>query len=111
MKVTLNLARIEELKEMDEPGSDEIQRQLVDLYLGSAPEKLETLTSLLQKGELDLLRKEAHSLKSTSLNMGCDQLADLCQKLESGDPNPAELIKACKEEFKRVAQELLQLYP
>lgn len=96
---------------MDEPGSDETQRQLVELYLSLGPEKLETLERLLLRGETEQLKREAHSLKSTSLNMGCDQLADYCQQIESGSGNARALVADCKAEFQRVVEALLKLYP
>lgn len=108
MKQTVNLDRIAELKEMDEPGSEEIQRQLVEMYLASAPERISELKACADPVEL---KKIAHSLKSTSLNMGCDKLADLCQMLEKGEGDLKYLIEECDKELGSIKQEFAKLYP
>lgn len=108
MRHTINLERIAELKEMDDPGSEEIQRQLVEMFLDSSPEKISDLKTIVDPVEL---KKMAHSLKSTSLNMGCEILADLCQKIEQGDGDIKMLVQSCEQEFSKVAAEFKKLYP
>lgn len=107
---TINLDRIDELKDMDEPGSDEIQRELLKLYLSSTPTKIKSFHELFDSGNLEGLKKEAHSLKSTSLNMGCEFLAHYSERLEKGG-EPSEWIPKCEEEFLKVVEEFKKLYP
>lgn len=108
MRQTINMDRINELKEMDEPGSDEVQRQLVEMFISSVPDKI---SDLRKSQSADDLKKAAHSLKSISLNMGCEILADFCQKIEKGDGDAKELTNSCENEFQNIKKELLRLYP
>lgn len=109
MKQSINLERIQELKEMDEPGSDEVQRQLVEMYISSTPSKISLIRA--SQNDKDELKKAAHSLKSTSVNMGCDHLAELCRQIEQGEGIIKDLIDQCEDEFEKIKQEFKRLYP
>jgi len=63
-------------------ANTEILAELLDCYLDSAPEQLQTLTQALHQRDAALLQRTAHTLKSSSATLGALPLADLCKKLE-----------------------------
>ncbi len=71
---------IAELKEMPPTNGVSMLRELIDLYIESAPQRV---TMIIQTSEdPKKLAFHAHALKSMSLNMGCKRIIGLAQKLE-----------------------------
>lgn len=71
---------IEQLREMDDDGS--FLNRIIDAYLIKSPIDLEQLTQGLALTDAEVLRKAAHSFKSSSYNLGAHHLAELCKTLE-----------------------------
>jgi PAS domain S-box-containing protein len=63
-------------------ANTEILAELLDCYLDSAPQQLQTLAQALHQQDAALLQRTAHTLKSSSATLGALPLADLCKKLE-----------------------------
>lgn len=57
--------------------------QIVQLYLESAPALLAQLAAGLAAADLDSIGNAAHSLKSSSANLGAIELSKMCGKLEA----------------------------
>ena len=74
---------------MAESGGDFVER-LEALYFSRAPAALNSLAQLLAAGQGAEAAKEAHSLKSMSLSLGCARVAGLAAAIEnaalSGEP-------------------------
>ncbi len=72
---------IAELREMPPTNGVSMLRELIDLYIESAPQRV---TQIVQASEdPKKLAFHAHALKSMSLNMGCKRIIELAQKLEN----------------------------
>jgi len=56
--------------------------EVIQLYLTDAPRLKEAMEAAGLRGDGDGLRKAAHTLKSSSANIGALGLADLCRELE-----------------------------
>jgi len=56
---------------------------LVDTFLQQAPELVAKLRSAQRSGDVEGLRRAAHTLKSNARTFGAATLADLCQALET----------------------------
>jgi len=56
--------------------------QVIQLYLSSATELLAQLRAGLQANDKDAVRVAAHTLKSSSANLGATAFADMCKQLE-----------------------------
>ncbi len=74
------VARLLELGGPEDPG---LFRELVELYLADAPRLLSALEGCLAAGDGSGLERAAHTLKSSSANMGAMRLSSLCKELES----------------------------
>jgi two-component system, sensor histidine kinase and response regulator len=78
-------------------------------YLAHSPRLITELTEAAATGNVAALRSAAHSLKSSSANIGATRLADLCQQLEASTrgraPNPEiGLVPKIAAEFRAVGQ-------
>lgn len=112
MKSTLNPDKIAELKEIDEDGSCETLLKLMDLFYVSVPRKINQMEIYYQQKNFSELRKEAHSLRSSSLTMGAEILASIAHEieytandLELEERLPKQLLHLT-EEFEAVKKEL-----
>jgi CheY-like chemotaxis protein len=100
-RALLNIAALQR------PGSPPILSKVISLYFQSSNELLEKLRQALEQGDAEATRRAAHTLKSSSANLGAKQLASLSKELEdSGHANSMEragfLLQQIKTEHGRV---------
>jgi signal transduction histidine kinase/HPt (histidine-containing phosphotransfer) domain-containing protein len=69
-----------ELREMSPTEGVNIVRELVDLYLDGAPQRIGQIAQ--SAADAKKLAFHAHALKSMSLNLGAKRVVEVCQKLE-----------------------------
>lgn len=88
---------------------------LVRVYLEDAPKSVSQLERAAMSGSLEGLVAPAHSLKSTSANLGALGLSDMAKRIEHGARSgglPGEAVLLVAElgnEFQRVATEFRRL--
>jgi len=87
---------------------------LIRVYLEDTPRSLRQLVGAAEAGNIDSMVGAAHSLKSTSANLGALILSDMAKRIEQGGrrgdlQNPIELAHHTTFEFDRVAAELTRL--
>ena len=86
--------------------------ELVRVYLEDTPGSLAILERAAQTGDVEGLVGPAHSLKSTSANLGALALSEMARKIEHGarskslEGEPVLLVAELAAEFQRVAAEL-----
>jgi HPt (histidine-containing phosphotransfer) domain-containing protein len=73
---------LEAIRQLDD-GSDGLLSQVIGLYLGAAPALLCDLRRGFDGHDNELLKRAAHTLKSSSGNVGAMHLADLCRRIEA----------------------------
>lgn len=73
------IADLRELGGADEPG---LLAELIDLFLADAPERIREVESALAAGEIKRVERAAHTLKSSSANIGAKQLSSICKQIE-----------------------------
>ncbi len=71
------------LSRLQQPGAPNIVKRLLGLYLQSSAVIKVRLGKALEDSNAALVRESAHALKSSSLNVGAVELANLCKRLES----------------------------
>jgi CheY-like chemotaxis protein/HPt (histidine-containing phosphotransfer) domain-containing protein len=69
-----------ELRDMSADDEVSMVRELVDLFLQSAPERMAQIRESVSDPRQ--LSFHAHALKSMSLNLGAKKIVEICQKLE-----------------------------
>ena len=87
---------------------------LIRVYLEDAPERLRELESAAETGDAAAQVSPAHTLKSSSANIGAMALSDLARSIEHAAragiaTAPAEISDGIRREYERVAAELSKL--
>ena len=93
-------------------GDQELLTEIVQLFQQDAPEILIVIREALQRGDLEVLERSAHSLKGAAGNLSAKAMAAVSQQLEkdakSGD---AEAMKKSFADVERVLNNLLAVLP
>jgi CheY-like chemotaxis protein/HPt (histidine-containing phosphotransfer) domain-containing protein len=76
----LDASILDELRGMTATDEDDIVRELVDLFLEGAPQRMAQIRQAL--ADPPALAFHAHALKSLSLNLGAKRIVEICQTLE-----------------------------
>lgn len=80
--LSLDKDRVRELQELasDDPG---LLSELIDIFLTSTPEMIDQMRHALEDEDSDSLRRDAHTLKGSSGQMGALRIQDLCATIET----------------------------
>ena len=100
-----------ELREMGGEGSDEFILEIVNSYLADTPQLLRSLQQGIDRGDLELFKRSAHSLKSSSALVGAHTLSEIAKELEFFDypsttAEASSLLSQATKEFQRVEEAL-----
>jgi PAS domain S-box-containing protein len=92
-------------------GKPDLWRRLVDIYLRNSPDNLETIEQAIVNKDFSAVEMAAHTLKSSSANLGALPLSDLCQKAEIAARETAiddvqRLFLEMRTEFQNVSSAL-----
>jgi HPt (histidine-containing phosphotransfer) domain-containing protein len=105
---TINMASIDALRELDEPGSMELVTQLVSSFLKSADDNLARVAAAAVEGDAKALSQGAHSLKSSAANLGAEALAGCYRELEKcGREGRIDDARSLLEQTRREQQRAL----
>lgn len=93
---TVDRAALDRLVEW---GGDKLLNQMLRLYLENSRERLAQIRAgLAPEGDLDEVHRGAHSLKSSSANVGAMRVSDVAARLEAvskaGDPDESRRLSA-----------------
>jgi CheY-like chemotaxis protein len=104
---SIDAAALEAIRSLDPNGNNGLLLQAIKLYLTSAATLLQSLEQALAKGEINAIRSAAHTLKSSSKQMGAFRLAELCNQIENAArneqyDNSGQALALIKDEFARV---------
>ena len=73
---------IENIRNLQTGNSMNILNQLIEIYLRNSPGLVDNIIEGLRTRNYEQVQRAAHSLKSSSANLGASKLASLCRKLE-----------------------------
>lgn len=110
-ELTLDPAAFAHLLEIT--GDDlEFVDELIGTYLEDSAVQLDAMRSAAQASDVAALVRPAHSLKSSSANVGAMALAEACRSLEADCrtgtvPDMAARVEACERSFADVRDALL----
>lgn len=76
----LDPATLEQLQELIDGTDTSFLTDLFESYLATAKDSIQALRV---EADQDVLRRAAHTLKGSSLNVGASRVADLCKRLEN----------------------------
>lgn len=69
-------------KELSDDGNDAV-KEIISIFLGDAPKYLDQIKAAIAQDDASGLNEAAHSLKSSSANLGATELSQHCQSLEN----------------------------
>ncbi|MCX6897590.1 MAG: Hpt domain-containing protein [Verrucomicrobia bacterium] len=109
-KPAVDVAAIERLREIGD-GDVAFLKDVFSAFQTDTAKRLVVMRETLAAGDSTGLKRAAHTIKGSGLNVGASNLAASCLQLEqlagSGKlEGAAELIARIEEEFKRVVAEL-----
>jgi HPt (histidine-containing phosphotransfer) domain-containing protein len=79
----LDRAALQAIRDLDPSGESGLFSQIVAMYLESAPPLIAQIESGLAEGDLQRVRIAAHTLKSSSANLGARALSGTCAAVEA----------------------------
>jgi CheY-like chemotaxis protein/HPt (histidine-containing phosphotransfer) domain-containing protein len=106
----LDQTALDDLRMM-EPDGGQFFQNIIEAYFESAPNLIDELRIGLEKDDADSVGRVAHSLKSSSGNVGASSLSRLCQEIEERArtknlKDSRELKQQVEREFVRVLHAL-----
>jgi signal transduction histidine kinase/HPt (histidine-containing phosphotransfer) domain-containing protein len=109
----LDKSLIEELRGMSPSGGGNMLKELSDVFLESAPERIAQINQNLNDSQK--VSFHAHALKNMSLNLGANRMAEVCQKLietalTGNDESIARLAAELEKTFQLTQGELVSLH-
>ena len=78
----LQQAPLEKIRAMQRPGAPDLLKKVIDIYLNDSPNLIETIKQSVADGDAKTLEEAAHSLKSSSANIGASRVSELSKELE-----------------------------
>ena len=78
----IDSAALEAIRSLQSDAAPRLLAQVVQMYLDSTPALIEQLQIGMDGSDYETVRTAAHSLKSSSANLGAKTLADLCRRVE-----------------------------
>jgi CheY-like chemotaxis protein len=74
---------LDNIRALQIKGAPDILSQSIQIYLNDTPKLLKKIEEGVASGDAAAVQKAAHSLKSSSANLGAMQLSALCKELET----------------------------
>jgi CheY-like chemotaxis protein/HPt (histidine-containing phosphotransfer) domain-containing protein len=110
----LDADSLDRLRALQRPGRPDVVVKVIGHYLAGAPDLVESIHTCIARNDGHGLREAAHSLKSSSANLGALRLADTCKELEilgSSERSRDALMLAQRldGEYSQVSMELRRL--
>jgi HPt (histidine-containing phosphotransfer) domain-containing protein len=78
----LNLKLLQQLRDIDPSGEAGLLKEVMQVYLVSSAALVPQTEQAANAADADSLRRLAHSLKSSSANVGAEALSDLFRRIE-----------------------------
>jgi len=102
----LDMSVIASLRELDGDGEQSLFRELLELYVDDSTNQMRRLEQALQRGDTKVAERVAHTLKSSSANLGAMAMSKICLEMElrgrgQSPATMAELLPATREEHAR----------
>jgi two-component system sensor histidine kinase/response regulator len=86
-KVTLDNAAIEAVRQLDPDGNDRLLQRLIALYRDDSSQLLADIDNGLKTSNAEAIARAAHTLKSSSANLGATGVAAIARQIEHSARN------------------------
>jgi HPt (histidine-containing phosphotransfer) domain-containing protein len=97
---------LDALRALQRPGRPDVLTRIIDQFTMDAPRLIRDMHAAVEAGDADALKLAAHTLKSSSANVGAHLLSARCREIErlarAADVNAAvELVAGTDAEFEQ----------
>ena len=82
-KVTLDHSAIEAVRQLDPDGNDRLLARLIALYRDDSSQLLADIDNAMKVGDAEAVARAAHTLKSSSANLGATGVAAIARLIEN----------------------------
>src|SRR5471032_2629036 len=108
---TINRRALDHIRALSPDHGEALLERVLHAYVDDAPGHFQTLRQAIAAGQPGTVRKAAHSLKSSSANVGADALAQLCRDMEQlgrdeRTDGAAAILSDMEREFQAVRESL-----
>ena len=80
--IPLDVEALQALRDLQRPGRPDVLTRVIDLFALDAPRLVAAMLAAVASNDADALRHAAHTLKSTSANVGASSLSTNCREIE-----------------------------
>lgn len=110
----INPTRLEQIRELDSVGGHQLVHKILQAFLDSAEGYIKQLEQAILDADTDGLRRSAHTLKSSSANIGAESLSSIFKQLEvfgqSGEIAHAKLLReSMQQQYQQVIIEIRKM--
>jgi HPt (histidine-containing phosphotransfer) domain-containing protein len=110
-RAVLDPAVIATLRNLTPPGEPDVLTEILQMFLQEVPPRIERLRNAWTAGNIEEMRRAAHSLKGSAGNIGAHALHAVCSAIDdqgrSGElADTGVLVAALGVEFGKVATEI-----
>ena len=107
----LDPAALDAIRELQRPGQPQLVERIIGAYHEQSPKLISELKRAALAQDGDAIARAAHSLRSSSANLGATQLAVLCKQVETSARErhleaAHELLDALEREYRKVSAAL-----
>jgi len=81
-RAVLEQGALDAIRALQSDAAPDLLARVIRLYLDSAPDLVGRIRTGLATNDQEAVRIAAHTLKSSSANLGATRLAELCRQLE-----------------------------
>lgn len=78
----IDMTVIQKLRDLGGDEDPNLVLELIDIFLTDAPVQMQRITEGLESGDVKIVERASHTLKSSSANIGAVSLSSVCQKME-----------------------------
>ena len=78
----LDQRMLDNIRALQQDGAPDMLRKVIEIYFDSADQLVKELGEGVNNSDAEQIRKAAHTLKSSSANVGAVKLAAICKELE-----------------------------
>ncbi len=105
---------LDQLRELDPSGGLGFAQHILQIYLDTSGDSVKEVEHAISAGDAEALRRTAHSLKSSSANVGATTLSGLFKQLEglgreANLAGASALLDAMRQEYSRTTNEISAL--
>jgi HPt (histidine-containing phosphotransfer) domain-containing protein len=113
-KEEIDLSGLTSLADLRSAGEPDLIVELIDLYLNSAAERIQSIEAAAARADVTVLKQAAHTLKGSSASLGFHQIAEISEQLEQLDWRDSQsrlyaLLELLQYKFARLREALLTL--